>query len=95
MLDIWVACVSYEVEKKTSTRKECQMHIAKAQAAIGKAKFHFEMMLLMSATGRDDKAEENYKKGIDILANAYEAIEKDFRKELEEVGYATIYKAEA
>ena len=67
------------------------MHIAKAQAEIGKAKFQFEMMQLMLATGRDDKAEESYKKGIDILANAYEAIEKDFRKELEEV----VYKSEA
>ena len=71
------------------------MHIAKAQAEIGKAKFQFEMMQLMLASGRDDKVEEYYNKGIDILANAYEAIEKDFRKELEEVGYATIYKAEA
>ena len=71
------------------------MHIAKAQAEIGKAKFQFEMMQMMLACGRDQIADAHYKKGIDILANAYEAIEKDFRKELEEVGYATIYKAEA
>jgi len=70
------------------------MHIAKAQAAIGKAKFHFEMMQMMLACGRDQLADDHYKKGIDILGNAYEAIDKKFQKDFEEIGYTTIYKAE-
>lgn len=71
------------------------MHIQKAQAAIGKAKFHFEMMQLMLATGRDEEAEKNYKEGIDILGNTYDAIDKDFKKTLDDIGYATLYVAEA
>ena len=61
------------------------MHIAKAQAEIGKAKFQFEMMLMMNACGRDQLADDHYKKGMDILGNAYDDIDKKFEKDMKEV----------
>lgn len=61
------------------------MHIAEAQKHMGMAKFHFEMMQMMLACGRDQLADEHYKKGMDILGNAYDDIDKKFKKELEEV----------
>ena len=82
MLDIWVACVSYEVEIKNQyTEGVCKMHIAEAQKHIGMAKFHFEMMLMMQACGRDQLADDHYKKGMDILSNAYDDIDKKFAKD--------------
>jgi len=86
MLDIWVAVVSYEVEIKNQyTEGVCKMHIAEAQKHIGMAKFHFEMMLMMQACGRDQLADDNYKKGIDILGNAYDDIDKKFEKDMKEI----------
>ena len=84
MLDIWVACVSYEVEKKNQyTKGVCKMHIAEAQKHMGMAKFHFEMMQMMLACGRDQLADDHYKKGMDILGNAYDDIDKKFKKDME------------
>ncbi len=61
------------------------MHIAEAQKHMGMAKFHFEMMLMMMSCGRDESAQEHYKKGIDILGNAYDDIDKKFAKDMKEV----------